>query len=201
MDRIPDLDALLDHIWTYVSEAETDSHHPFRTPAFGTAGIEPPNVRTVILRHVESADRTLAFHSDRRSGKIGQIRANDRIAWHCWDPESSQQLILYGSATVHTSDGWADRLWDAASPEELQLYMRPKTPGTPVDEPSDGLDERVTSGDLTREDVAPGRKYFAAIRTVIDEISFLHLHPDGHYRARFRYDDGAGDWEGDWVVP
>ena len=201
VDRITDLDALLDHVWTYVTEAGTNSQHPFRTPAFGTAGIDPPNLRTVVLRHADADDRTLAFHTDRRAGKVGQIRAHDRVAWHGWDPESSQQLLLHGSATVHTSDRVADEMWEAASPRELQLYMRPKTPGTPLDAPSDALDARVKSDDLTREDVAPGRKYFAAVRTVIDEIIFLHLHPEGHYRARFRYDDGADEWDGDWIVP
>jgi pyridoxine/pyridoxamine 5'-phosphate oxidase len=203
MERFTDLDALIDHVWSYAGDAGSDSQHPFRTPAFGTAGIDPPNLRTVVIRHVDPADRVVAFHSDRRAGKIGEIRAHDRIAWHGWDPERSQQILLHGTASVHTSDAFADRLWEQGAPQELKLYVRPKTPGTPLDEPGDGLADSLkeadAEGELTREDVAPGRRYFAAIRTVIDEVFFLHLHPDGHYRARFRHEDDG--WDGEWIVP
>ncbi len=201
MERFDDLSVLLDHVWTYVQAAGTDRQHPFRTPTFGTAGIDPPNLRTVVLRAVDPDERRLAFHSDRRSGKVGEIRAHDRIVWHGWDPGRSQQLRLHGTATVHTDDEVADAHWEAGTPQELKLYARPTTPGAKLDAPGDGLADSVKDGDLTRDDIAPGRQHFAAIRTVIDELYFLHLHPEGHYRARFRFDDGSQAWDGSWIVP
>jgi hypothetical protein len=203
MDRYTDLSALLDHIWSYVGAAAGDSSHPFRTPTFGTAGMDSPNMRTVVLRHADPDDRVLAFHTDRRTAKVAEIRANRRVAWHGWDASRSEQLRLHGRATVHTGDEVADALWEAGTPQELHLYMRPATPGTPLDNPGDGLADVVKSDfeDLTMEDVAPGRRYFAAVRTVIDEIHWLHLHPEGHYRARFRYDPSQDGFEGDWLVP
>jgi len=203
VDRFSDLDTLLDHAWTYVTDASTNSQHPFRTPTFGTVGTDAPRLRTVVLRTADRATRMLGFHTDRRSQKITQIRRTPRIVWQGWDPDRSEQLRLRGTASIHTDDDFADGLWNAASAEELRLYRRPTAPGTPLDAPGHGLDE-VAAPDgsaFTREDAAPGRPHFAAIRTVIDEIHWLHLHPEGHYRAHFRYRTAQNDWDGQWIVP
>jgi hypothetical protein len=202
MERYDDLDALLDHIWTYVETAADDSSHPFRTPTFGTAGMDRPNLRTVVLRQADADARLLGFHSDRRTQKIGEIRANDTVMWHGWDPERSEQLRLQGTATIHTNDAFASRMWQQGTPQELWLYARPKTPGVPTDTPESGIKagvEEKAFEDLTREDIADGRPYFAAVRTIVEEIHWLHLHPEGHYRARFKWDGNAFD--GTWVIP
>jgi len=200
MERFTELSSVLDHVWTYVDAASEERSHPFRTPTFATGGLDAPNLRTVVLRDVSKADRVLGFHSDRRAQKVAEIRTHDRAVWHGWDAERSQQLRLIGRATVHTDDAYADEMWSTASPEELKLYLRAQPPGTPLDEPGDGLSE-AAHGDLTESDVAPGRTYFSAIRTVIEEIYFLHLDRGGHYRARFRFNPETEAFEGDWIVP
>lgn len=199
MRRFDDLGDVLDHCWRYVAEAGDDPRHPFRTPAFGTVGSEGPNVRTVVLRAVEPTARTLTFHSDRRAAKIDEMRARGMVMWHGWDPDLSQQLRLRGTATVHTDDAVADTLWANSSLEERKLYVRPTAPGSQVDRPQSGVAASVQGASLTEADVAPGRKYFAAIRTTITSIQWLHLHPEGHYRARFHWTGEA--FEGTWIVP
>lgn len=203
MDRYTDLDTLLDHVWSYVTTAAQDPQHPFRTPTFGTVSAGAPRLRTVILRTAHRDDRMLGFHTDRRSQKITEIRGTPRVVWHGWDPERSEQFRLRGTASVHTDDDFADRLWEAATSEELRLYRRPVAPGTPIDAPGHGLDDVAAPGtpEFTREHAAPGRPHFAAIRTVIDEIHWLHLHPGGHYRAHFRYHTVEHAWDGQWIVP
>ncbi len=199
MDRYTDLDALLDHVWTYVVAGARDRDHPFRTPTFVTA-LDRPNVRTVVLREASRADRMLAFHTDRRAHKVGEIRGTKRVAWHHWNAETRAQLRLFGTATVDTSGPFADTMWAEASPRQRLLYVKPKPPHTPADAPTSGLADSVQGlDDPAPDDVAAGRRFFAAVRTVIDEIAWLHLHPDGHYRARFRWHDDA--WRSDWIVP
>jgi hypothetical protein len=199
MDRYTDLDALLDHIWTYVVAGANDREHPFYTPTFVTA-LDRPTARTVVVREASRADRMLAFHTDRRAHKVGEIRGNKRVAWHHWNAETREQLRLVGTATVDTSGPFADALWAEASPRQRLLYVKPKSPNTPADAPTSGLADGVQAlDDPTAEDVAAGRRFFAAVRTVIDEIAWLHLHPDGHYRARFRWQDDA--WRSTWIVP
>jgi hypothetical protein len=49
--------------------------------------------------------------------------------------------------------------------------------------------------------VADGRPHFAVVRTVIDEIDWLHLHPEGHYRAHYRFEADQEQFAGTWIVP
>jgi hypothetical protein len=95
----------------------------------------------------------------------------------------------------------ADAMWADQSPQSLDVYARTAAPGASLEAPTDGLDDAVTSEPITREDVAKGRRYFSVVRTVIDEIDWLHLHPEGHYRAQFQFDPDEGDVESGWVVP
>jgi hypothetical protein len=117
------------------------------------------------------------------------------------DPETRSQVRLHGTATVHTEDDVAERLWKAEEPRSLAVYVRSQAPGTPLDAPDDGLAEAVQARPVTQADVEPGRKYFSVVRTVVDEITWLHLHPEGHYRARFQFDPDTQAFEGSWVVP
>lgn len=201
MDRYGDLSTVRTRVWRRLSVAAEEPGHPYRTLTFGTAQADAPHLRTVVLRAANRDHRRLAFHSDRRSQKIDDIRATGQIAWLGWDRETAEQVRLQGRATVHTDDAVADAMWEAQAPASLDVYAGTTAPGTPVDAPDDGLDAAVKREPVTRSDVAAGRPYFAVVRTVIDEIDWLHLHPDGHYRARFAYDADAEAFEGSWILP
>lgn len=201
MDRFSSLDDVLRRIWTQIEEAADNPGHSLRALTFGTMQETAPHLRTVILREANAETRQLSFHTDRRSQKVEDLRGQSRVAWLGWDPETREQVRLHGTATVHTEDDVADRLWRAEDPGSLTVYVRSQAPGTPLEEPDDGLSEAVHTKSVTRADVEPGRKYFSVIRTVVDEMTWLHLHPEGHYRARFRFDPDAGAFEGRWIVP
>jgi pyridoxamine 5'-phosphate oxidase len=201
MDLWTDLDDLHDWIWTELETAATDRKHALRTANIATAGFDEPRMRTVVLRGASRSMRHLAFHSDRRAEKIAELRANERIAWHWWNPDTSVQLRLRGHATIHTDDAVADQMWAAEPANSLDLYLKSQTPGTPADTPTDGLAEHVQEGDLTRDDVAPGRAHFAVIRSVIDHIDAVHLNREEHQRARFEWEESEKRWEKDWLIP
>jgi len=201
MDRFEDLDTVETRIWRRLSTAADEPGHPYRTLTFGTTQQDTPRLRTVVLRQVQRSARRLACHSDRRAQKVDDIRATGRVAWQGWDPDSAEQVRLGGTATIHTDDAVADAMWADQDPGSLDVYVRPAAPGTPIDDPKAGVDRSGTGGPLTRADVEPGRPYFAVVRTVIDEIDWLHLHPEGHYRARFEYDPDDGTVDGTWIVP
>ncbi len=184
-----------------MERAAEDSRSPFRILTFGTVQGDQPQLRSVVLRAAARTERRLSFHSDRRAEKIKAIQACDRIAWHGWDPDTSEQIRLQGTATIHTDDAVADEMWATQDPSALALYPHPATPGAPLDAPDDGLQDSVKEEPITRADVADGRQYFAVVRTVIDTIDWLHLHPEGHYRARFQLDPEQTGVEGSWVVP
>lgn len=201
MDRYTDLDTVLERVWKRLERAAREPGHPYRTLTFGTAQDGQSHLRTVVLRSADSNEWRLAFHTDRRSQKVEDVRAQERVAWCGWDPEAREQVRLRGTATVYTDDPVADEMWTAQDPASLAVYPRSSAPGTPLDAPDDGGQAAVKGASITREDVAPGRPYFAVVRTVIDEIDWLHLHPDGHYRAQFREKPDRSAFEGTWVVP
>ncbi|MGF1481950.1 MAG: pyridoxamine 5'-phosphate oxidase family protein [Cyanophyceae cyanobacterium] len=197
MKRHESLEQLLSHIWSTILQGAEDPAHPYHTLAFGTLGANDAMVRMVVLRSANSQDRTLCFHSDRRAQKIQEIHHHKRVSWLLWDAENKEQLRLRGEASVHLSDRLADRLWEESSPKSLKLYVKPTEPGTSIEAPRSGIAPELPS-ELDHAQVAAGRKYFAAIRTQIDEIDFLHLHPEGNYRARFVWRQG---WDSQWIIP
>jgi pyridoxine/pyridoxamine 5'-phosphate oxidase len=201
MDRYTELDTVLDRVWQRLTRAATDSSHPFRTLTFGTVQDEQPHLRTVILREVAPSEQRLAFHTNRHSQKMTDLEASSRIAWRGWDAEAREQVRLRGTATVHTDDAVAEAMWKSQPARSLSLYPHEEPPGTPLDAPGDGLKASVRETPIHREDVADGRPHFAVVRTVIDEIDWLHLHPEGHYRARYRFAPEQEQFEGTWIVP
>lgn len=199
MTRYTDLDRLLAHIWEEIEQGAEDPSHACHTPTFATEG-DRPNLRTVVLRQANSRDRTLLFHSDRRAHKIAEIQTNPKIAWHIWNRQTREQFRLFGEASLHFEDAIAEGLWENSQPKSLKIYVKPIPPNTAIDAPQSGLDPEIASSSLSNlEQVASGRKYFAAIQTTIDEINWLHLHPEGQYRARYQW---RGDrFEGNWIIP
>ncbi len=201
MHRFSSLDTVRQRIWHRLEAAATEPGHPLRVLPFGTEQGGAPHLRMVVLRDADADERVLAFHTDRRSQKVADIRDRERVAWLAWDPDTKEQIRLQGTASIHLDDAIADEMWAAESPRSLDVYVREAAPGTPLPAPEDGLEETVKTDPVTRDDVSDGRQYFAVVRTVIDEMDWLHLHPEGHYRAQFQFDPDQEGFDGGWVVP
>ena len=191
MKRYQDLDELLNQIWAMVEQGSQDPYHPFHAPTFGTVSAHTPNLRTVILREVDLQQRLLLFHSDRRAQKISDIQSHSRVTWHFWDSNYNAQLRLMGKAELHFDDAIADAVWQRSYPNSLKVYLKPIAPHTEVEQPQSGLSDKAQ--------VEEGRKHFAVIQTRIDEIDFLHLHRDGHYRAHFQWQETGVSSA--WIIP
>lgn len=197
MERFDDLDRLLDHIWDYMAdgvESGPRGGHPFATPTVGTRG---PDLRTITARHVERTARRLIFHSDARAAKIKEIRRDPAVAWHCWDAERQQHLVLQGQASVHTDDAVADHWWEHEPPPALRRYTRSAAPGTPIEHTAPGSAGKAE--EPPPADAEDGRTHFAVVRTVVERIDWLHTHPDGHYRAHFQWNGKL--FRSTWVTP
>lgn len=201
MERHTELVTVLDRVWRRLQRAAEEPGHPFRTLTFGTVIGGTPHLRTVVLRRADVEERSLAFHTDRRSQKVADLRSHGRICWHGWDAEAREQVRLRGAGTVHVDDAVANEMWETQAPGSLAHYSRSAAPGTSIDGPYDGLDAAVQDRAIRRKDIAEGRPHFAVVRTVIDEIDWLHLHPEGQYRAQFQFNQEQSAFEGTWVLP
>ena len=191
-ERFDDLSKLREHLWEYASTGVELGNNAMATPAFATTGPQGPAVRTVVPRHIDRQTRILDFHTDLRSPKIAHLRTNPRVAWMAWDKDQSQQFQLFGRATIHADDDVADSMWSDQAIDNLEFYFKSSAPGT-------ALDSARSAIDIYNIEEEEAREYFCVIRTVIDEIIWVHLHQDGEYRARFQWEDGR--FKGQWIVP
>jgi len=189
MKRFQNLDNVLEHIFKYLKDAVADRQNALTTPVFSTGG---PAARTVALREAVIDDRRLLFHTDIRSAKVDQLRDTPSAVWVAWQRDSSQQFQFSGPTSIHSDDGIADRVWHVQSADSREFYYKKAVPGEPIDGPRSCIDVDAISDEDARAN-------FAVVKTVIDEITWLHLHPDGEYRARFNWDGQR--FVGNWIVP
>lgn len=187
--RFDDLEKVLEHIWAYAEKGSRVRDNAMATPAFATAG---PGLRTVVLRSIDRDQRALAFHTDVRAKKVQEIESNPRVIWMGWDKNINQQFQFKGEATVHRDDEIADEMWESESGDELVFYYKKVEPASVLPEPESGMD-------IFEVEEEEARKNFGVVRTVVDEIIWQHLHPEGEYRARFVWKDGR--FQGEWIVP
>ena len=198
MQRFTSLETVEERVWQRLTAAATEPGHPYRTLAFGTVKSTRPRLRTVVLRGADTGDRRLAFHTDRRSEKVEEIGENDEIAWLAWDPESREQVRLWGTASVHVDDETAQSMWESEDPSSLRVYLQQSAPGKEVEAPTE---DTSASNLVESKDIEEGWPYFAVVRTQIRGFDWLHLHPDGHYRARYEYSAADETFEGAWIAP
>lgn len=185
-----DLPGTLAEAFRLLSRGVADRRSPFHTPCLGTVDADgAPVLRTVVLRGFDPAARRIRIHTDLRSGKAAELRANPAVALHGYDAAAQVQLRLSGTATVHAADEVADAAWAASRPFSRRCYATPDAPGTACATPPEAP-----------TDEAAGRPHFAAVLIAFDRLDWLWLCADGHRRARFAWAaDGAP--AATWLVP
>jgi general stress protein 26 len=116
-------DALVGHVAGRLAAAVADRQAGWRTPMLATIDeTGAPTLRTVVLRAAAPADRTLRFHTDRRSGKVRQIGLSPQVELGFWDPAGGEQLRVGGRARLITEDAELAARWAALTPPGRRLY-------------------------------------------------------------------------------
>jgi pyridoxamine 5'-phosphate oxidase len=191
-----DLSASLAHAWRLLERGAADRRSPFHTPTIATVRADgSPEVRTVVLRKVIPSDRTLRFHTDRRTGKVGSLLANPRVAFHGYDAASKIQIRATGFAHVHIDDELAHGAWRQSQPMSLMCYRQFLAPGQSVPAP---LKAPGTRAETFKPD--DGFENFAAIVVHVTTLDWLYLASSGHQRALFRW-DASGQLSQTWIAP
>ena len=172
----------------HFTQGATDPGSPWRNLALGTVGLDgTPQIRTVVLRRF--AGLVLDVHTDTRSAKYLELRANQAATLHGWDAASAIQLRACGQARLHVDDTVASEAWATLRPQTRATYRVQPGPGTPL-----------AAADAVLPDAtdAQARAVFCVIRLEVRALDWLHLAKDGNRRARFHWVDGAAQAE--WVV-
>lgn len=190
-----DLDATLGEAWTRLEQGADDRESLFHTPNVAIIGGDgTPGIRTLVLRAADRHPRQLRFHTDLRSSKVLDLRANPRIGLHAYDPESKIQLRLSCWAETDATGDMAEKAWRNSPMMSRANYRAPAGPGTPIASPYE-----AAVGDPDHPD--EGRENFCVVLCTVLELEFLYLASAGHRRARFSWDDAGDLVTATWLAP
>ncbi len=193
-----DLQRLKESLWEALYAGGQNAHSPFHTPAFATSDNGLCRVRTVVLREVVAAERSLIFHTDMRSPKIAQIQEHRLVSWLFYDAEQQIQIRAEGEAFIHYDDEAARQAWHHSLLSSRLNYLAESAPGTIVDAPLSGLPDALIERSPTAEEAEAGWQHFALVQTVISHFDWLYLSAGGHRRAEFVW-TGEG-FTGHWLI-
>lgn len=188
----PSLNGLLDGIWSRLGRGTAERNDSWHLAALATITNGQPAVRTVVLRAVDPAARTLAFFSDARANKIQQLLRRPRVEWLFYDPADRVQLRAQATAVVHHDDPVAEAAWNAKPDLNYLHYLSPLPPGT-------GLPAFLPVADSFAKEHEIAFRNFAVVVTTVERFDWLILGDASHRRACFEW---AGDhFDPRWMVP
>ncbi len=185
MARLDSLPAIEAALWSQLEQAPRVHDHGWRIAVLATAERSAhdggADARSVVLRDVDAARRSVVFYTDSRSAKVRQIQACAHGTMVLWSAALGWQLRLKVQLSVETSGLAVSSRWARLKMSPAaQDYLSPLPPGSPVDTP---LPERGT------------REHFGLVTAQVAAVDWLELHADGHRRAMF---DAQG---ARWLVP
>jgi len=177
-----------EEIWKTLVRASVDKKHPWRVVGFGTAGPHGPQVRSVILRGVDTAEHSLVFYTDRRSQKMADIAHDPRVALLFWNPRSNTQLRVCGIAAPQASELIVNSLWERIPDYAKKDYATLSAPGAALGE------------DMLAYDFDTSRNNFVVLNVKVLGLELLELKREGHSRIGFDI-DADGHWLARGLVP
>jgi len=176
--RLEELDTIEQAVWQELSRAPRDRSHGWRVGVLATTDGQSADARSIVLRDVDPARRSLVFYADSRSPKVQQIQAFPAGTIVLWSQPLSWQLRLKVQLGVETAGLVVSSRWARLKMSPgAQDYLSPLPPGSAVETPRP---ERGT------------REHFGVVTAHIDAVDWLELHADGHRRAAF--DDKGPRW-------
>lgn len=175
-------------IWKTLVRASVDKKHPWRVVGFGTAGADGPQVRSVILRAVNTVEHQLVFFTDARSQKMTDIAQNPRVALLFWNARNNTQLRVCGKANPESSELIVNDFWNQIPDYARKDYATLSAPG-----------QLIGSGGLIH-DLETARRHFVVLNVKVHSMELLVLKREGHVRMGFEKID-EGTWQEKVLVP
>jgi len=163
-----------------------DKKHPFRYTVLSTQGTHVRS-RYVVLREIADNFQFIIY-TDSRSRKVNELAKHNEAQLLFYHPKKQVQVVLTGYASILQHEEFSQQAWGKVQGPARKAYNTQKSPGEPIDKP--------TEGHLWRE--AMDDRYFAVITIDPKEIEVLQLNKSEHLRASFQY---KNDWAGEWLVP
>jgi len=192
--RLDDLAAIESAVWHELAQAVRGRGHAWRVAVLATRNGDEADARSVVLREIDTAQRTLLIYTDARSAKVAQAAAHPLGMLVLWSAELGWQLRLQvqlevADSGLAVSSRWAKiKLTPAA-----QDYISPLPPGSSLGSAlASTLGNALGSTPATPAPQRKSREHFAVLTARVQSVDWLELHAEGHRRARF--DAGGRRW-------
>ncbi len=182
------------------SEGAAQRRSPLHTPVVAGIADGLPRQRIMVLREVNWANRTLRFHTDRRSTKCGEFVDDAAVSVLGYHPDEKVQMRMTGNAVVLTDGPFFEDAWENSTLFARRCYLVDAAPGSSTENPRSGLPADIEGRLPTDDDVIPAKPNFAVLLITFDAMDWLYLANSGHRRAQFAFTDSAG-WQGRWCIP
>ena len=183
-DWYDDLEGFERAAWRSMARGVKDRRSGFHTltvASVTTSGL--PNARTVVLRGCDPDARTLRFHTDARSAKVGELRANANVCALLYDRQSKLQVRVTGRCTLSDAQSaQGSKAWSATRSFSRECYRVSPTPGSRIE----------AGGAYGPADASDGHEAFIAAEIVVGSVEVLYLAAAGHRRALFT--PGRREW-------
>jgi pyridoxamine 5'-phosphate oxidase len=186
--------------WIRLLNGSLKGRDPLHNATIANTNIHGVNMRTVVLRKVNTAEKTIAFHTDIRSGKWNELQENNNVSWLFYDVAGRIQIRLAGKATLHKDDEIANEAWLKSNANSRKIYMGEIAPSKYSDLPTSGVPAAFESADPSITESEAGRKNFGTVITKVNWMEWLWLNSKGHRRAGFTYANN-NDFKANWLMP
>ena len=187
-------------VWMRLLNGSLKYKDALHNPVVANINQHGVNMRTVVLRAVNTTNKQLVFHTDIRSGKWNELQQHNNISWLFYDAPGKIQIRLSGTATLHQDDEVAEKAWTTSTMSSRKIYLGETGPSVIAVSPVSGLPAAFEANDPTPEESRAGRKNFGIVITSVTWMEWLWLNSKGHRRAGFKYFED-GSFSADWLIP
>ncbi len=169
-------------IWNLLGQGVVNKKSKFHTPTISTINGNAINSRTIILRKVDNKTKMLFFYSDARSRKVLNIKQNNNVTVHLYEPRYKLQVQLYGYANIENKTDKTKGIWNSLNKFSKKNYLSELPPG-----------EKINSLDDLRYNADSEEAFynFSLINFKVSKLECLQLSDIKNIRVEFVYTESS----------
>ena len=169
-------------IWDLLAQGVVNKKSKFHTPTLSTINGNMINSRTIILRKVDNKKKMLFFYSDSRSRKVLNIKQNNNVTVHLYEPRFKLQVQLYGHAKIENNSENTKNIWSNLNSFSKKNYLSALSPG-----------EKINSLDNLKynTDYEEAFYNFSLIYFKVSKLECLQLSDIKNIRVEFVYTESS----------
>ena len=169
-------------IWDLLAQGVVNKKSKFHTPTLSTINGNEINSRTIILRKVDNKTKMLFFYSDSRSRKVLNIKQNNNVTVHLYEPRFRLQVQLYGNANIENKTKKTKDIWSSLRNFSKKNYLSVLSPGEKIN----NLDDIKYNAD--NEEAFYN---FSLINFKVTKLECLQLSDIKNIRVEFVYSESS----------